>query len=86
MKSTRAVQRVGRVVFENSTEAVPCAIRTFSERSAVLVMNGWLGLPDQFTLYVDPDQLKISCKVGRRQGSMVTVLFQEIEEGVRFRG
>ena len=48
-------------------------------------MSGWLGLPSSFTLYVEPDSIRATCKVVRSSGSNIEVLLSELEDNVRFR-
>ena len=82
---SKRMPRVGRVVFSQESSPVHCAVKEFSETRAILTMSGWLGLPSEFTLYVEPDSVRARCKVVRCSGSNVEVEFSDIEENVRFR-
>ena len=81
----KRMPRTARVVFEGIDNAIHCQIRKFSENSAILTMGGWIGFPQEFSLYVEPDRVHARCKVLKRRGSTVEVTFAEVEQGVRFR-
>ena len=81
----KRVPRMGRVVFSENTAAVHCAVKDYSLHGAVLTMTGWMGLPSNFELFVEPDAIRADCRVIRRRGSSVQVEFTSVEEGVRFR-
>lgn len=76
---------MGRVVFSDHSNAVHCTVRSFSEESAVLSMSGWMGVPSEFLLYVEPDNIRAKCLVSQRKGSNVQVRFTEIETDMRYR-
>lgn len=84
-KLNHRLQRMGRVVFSDDNNAVHCAVKNFSNDNAVLVMSGWMGLPSNFTLYVEPDSIRTQCRVIKRKGSNIQVEFTDIEEGIRYR-
>ncbi len=84
-KLNNRLPRIGRVVFNDESSAVHCAVKNFSSENAVLVMSGWMGLPSLFTLYVEPDSIRAQCRVISRKGSNIQVEFMELEEGVRYR-
>jgi len=84
-KLNNRLPRMGRVVFGDENSAVHCAVKNFTQDNAVLVMSGWMGLPSNFTLYVEPDSVRAECRVINRKGSNIQVEFTDIEEGVRFR-
>lgn len=77
--------RIGRVMFNGHSEAVPCTVREFSPSGAVLVMDGWLGLPTGFNLHVDPDGVRAECRVLRRKGNYMEVEFLSVVEDDRSR-
>ena len=79
------VPRMGRVVFTDHANAVHCSVRRFSRQGAMLTMSGWMGLPSEFQLYVEPDNIRAVCSVTSRKGSNIEVSFTEVEEDVRFR-
>ncbi|MFK5980332.1 MAG: hypothetical protein QM488_15730 [Rhizobiaceae bacterium] len=84
IKNTRGT-RMGYLVFNGQPSGVPCGVREFSAEGAVLTMNGWMGVPDAFTLFIEPDSVKVDCKVMRKRGSKVQVSFMTWENDVRYR-
>ena len=52
---SRRMPRMGKVVFGEHSAPVHCAVKELTGNSAVLTMTGWLGLPSNFTLFVEPD-------------------------------
>jgi len=82
---SKRMPRIGWVVFSQESGPVHCAVKEFSDKRAVLTMSGWLGLPSNFTLYVEPDSIRAQCRVVRCSGSNVEVAFSDMEENVRFR-
>ncbi len=81
----KRVPRMGKVLFSENTAAVHCAVKDFSNHGAVLTMTGWMGLPSNFVLFVEPDTIRAECRVIRRKGSSVQVEFTAIEEDARYR-
>ncbi len=79
------IPRIGKVIFAEEGSPVHCTVRDFSTNGATITMTGWLGLPSEFTLYVEPDSIRAQCKVCGRRGNNIQVEFAEIEEEVRFR-
>ena len=68
-------ERLGYILFENQTATVPCRVREFSQEGAVLTMDGWMGVPGQFSLFVDPERSRFSCKVVSQKGNSARVKF-----------
>lgn len=79
------IPRIGKVVFSEEGNPVHCTVREFSSRGATITMTGWLGLPSQFTLYVEPDSVRAQCTVLGRRGNNIEVEFSSVEENIRFR-
>jgi hypothetical protein len=50
-------------------------VRDLQPDAATLLIGGWLGIPDRFSLYVEPDQLRLECIIAERRGNAVTVRF-----------
>lgn len=82
---SKRIPRMGKVVFAGNANPVDCAVRKFTDANAVLTMSGWLGLPSDFTLFVEPDSIRAQCRVIQRRGSNIQVEFTEVTEGVRYR-
>ena len=62
---------------------VPCTVRDLVEGKATLIMGGWLGIPEQFSLYVEPDQIRLECRIAERRGNAVTVAFDGLVNEAR---
>jgi len=77
--------RMGYLVFNGQPGGVPCGVREFTTEGAVLTMNGWMGVPDEFSLFIEPDSVRVDCKVLRKRGSKVQVSFVTWENDVRYR-
>ncbi len=82
---SQRVPRMGKVIFAENGNPVDCSVRNLSQNKATLTMNGWLGLPSNFILFVEPDSIRAECRVLQRKGSNVDVEFTDVEEGVRYR-
>jgi len=81
----KRLPRVGRVLFSPETAPVHCSVKNFTEEQATLTMTGWMGLPSDFILYIEPDSIRTTCRVISRKGSNIQVEFTEVEQGVRYR-
>ena len=68
-------ERLGYILFDNQTATVPCRVRNFSQEGAVLTMDGWMGVPASFSLFVDPEHSRFNCKVISKQGNSAKVSF-----------
>lgn len=74
LRSART-ERLGYILFDNQTATVPCRVREFSHEGAVLTMDGWMGVPGSFSLFVDPENSRYSCKVISQRGNSAKVSF-----------
>ena len=81
----KRLPRVGRVLFNPESSPVHCSVKNFSDDQATLTMSGWMGLPSSFTLYIEPDSIRTTCRVISRKGSNIQVEFTEVEQGVRYK-
>lgn len=81
----KRLPRVGRVLFSPESSPVHCNVKNFTDEQATLTMSGWMGLPSNFTLYIEPDSIRTTCRVLSRKGSNIQVEFTEVEQGVRYR-
>ncbi len=81
----KRLPRVGRVLFNPESSPVHCSVKNFTDSQATLTMSGWMGLPSDFTLYIEPDSIRTTCRVISRKGSNIQVEFTEVEQGVRYR-
>jgi len=76
---------MGYLVFNGQPSGVPCGVREFTVDGAILIMSGWIGVPDEFSLFVEPDSVRVDCKVIKKRGSKVQVTFETWETDVRYR-
>ncbi len=83
--TNRRQQRLGYLLFDGQRSSVPCAVHEFSTRGAVLAASGWMGLPETFMLYVEPDCVRLTCRVTSKKGSTVRVEFEEWKEAASMR-
>lgn len=74
LRSART-ERLGYILFDNQTATVPCRVREFTQEGAVLTMDGWMGVPGSFSLFVDPENSKYTCKVISQRGNSARVSF-----------
>ncbi|MCB1464887.1 MAG: hypothetical protein KDJ90_21290 [Nitratireductor sp.] len=83
----RRGQRLGYLVVNGQSFPVPCTVRDFGAGSATLLMGGWLGIPEEFSLYVEPDEVRLECRVAERRGNAVTIAYDGLvnEARPRFR-
>jgi len=82
---SKRIPRIGRVVFSEESNAVHCSVREFTDTSAMITMSGWLALPSNFILYVEPDSIRAECRVIKRHGNNIELEFTSLEENIRFR-
>ncbi|MEC9342953.1 MAG: hypothetical protein VYD64_03815 [Pseudomonadota bacterium] len=79
----RRGQRLGYLVVNGQSFPVPCTVRDFTAGSATLLLGGWLGIPDRFSLYVEPDEVRLECRVETRRGNAVTIAFDGLVSEAR---
>jgi len=84
-REMRRSNRLAWLVVDGQTQGFHCTLREFSTEGAHLTVSGLMGIPDQFSLYIEPDAIKYSCAVVLRKGNSVKVTFSDCEENVRFR-
>jgi len=64
----------GTISFDRAA-GIDCVVRNISKSGACLEVQSPLGIPEQFTLVVKPDDLKRSCQVAWRSAGRIGVLF-----------
>ena len=79
----RRGHRLGYLMVNGQTAPVPCTVRDLAEGKATLIMGGWLGIPEQFSLYVEPDEIRLECRIAGRRGNAVTVSFDSLVNEAR---
>lgn len=78
--SGRRMPRIGYLYIDGQPTGLPCTLRRYDGTSATLVLSGWLGVPAEFTLYVEPDGMRHDCTIGARRGNSIEVT---LSEGIR---
>ena len=69
----KRLPRIGKVLFNENSTPIECTVKQLEEKSATLVMTGWMGLPSNFVLYIEPDSIRADCRVLKRNGSKIDV-------------
>ncbi len=81
----RRLNRLAWLVVDGQSQGFHCSLREFSSEGAHLTVSGLMGIPDHFSLYVEPDSIKFGCQVTLRKGNSVQVRFTDRQENMRFR-
>ena len=55
--------------------AIDCTIRNFSETGAALEVSSPVGIPENFTLFLQVDRTQLSCRVVWRKEKRIGVKF-----------
>jgi hypothetical protein len=84
-RDTRRTNRHAYLVVDGQNQGFHCALREYSDAGALLTVSGLMGIPDQFSLYVEPDSIKFECAVSQRRGSSVRVSFTSRTDKIRYR-
>jgi hypothetical protein len=77
VRKIRHLPRLAHMILEGQKKGVPCTIRDLTETGAVVSLGGWIGIPDNFHLSLEPDGRRISCNVVAKKGSAITVRFTD---------
>lgn len=65
------VLKGGRIVFNRRSSVIDCTIRNLSPGGACLHVGDIVGVPDRFTLMMDPEKTEKECEVvWRREGKL----------------
>lgn len=78
--SGKRMPRIGYLYIDGQPTGLPCTLRSYDGKSATLLLSGWLGVPAQFTLYVEPDGMRHDCTIGARRGNSIEVT---LSDGIR---
>jgi hypothetical protein len=70
----RRLLKAGTISF-NQTCVISCTVRNMSDAGASLEIPSPLGIPDDFTLVVESDQLSRQCHVRWRAANRIGVAF-----------
>ena len=75
------MQKAGRIVREDMSQARPVVIRDISTQGAALTVGEWASLPDRFLLQIRPSPGEpaqtLRCVVRWRVGPVTGVIFEE---------
>ncbi len=80
------MNRLAYLVVEGQPHGFLCNLQQIGAESAQFTVSGLMGIPDHFSLYVEPDKIRYECEVVMKKGNAVRVRFNDREENVRFRG
>jgi hypothetical protein len=70
----RRLLKTGKISFGGG--AIDCTVRNLSETGAALEVNSPVGIPEQFTLVIEPDQIRVPCRVVWRKETRIGIHFE----------
>lgn len=70
--------KAGTIAF-NRAGGISCTVRNMSPTGACLEVESQIGIPDRFTLVIESDHLRRSCRVAWRKNKRLGVAFDEAE-------
>ena len=73
------------LVVEGQNQGFHCTLREYSQDGAHITVSGLMGIPEEFSLYVEPDSVKYDCRVSLRKGNSVRVDFKSSTLNMRYR-
>jgi len=76
---------MGWLVVEGQTQGFHCNLRDYNDAGAHLTVSGLMGIPDTFSLFVEPDSIRYACRVILRKGNTVKVEFTGAAANNRYR-
>lgn len=71
----RRVLKAGLICFNGRHSTLPCQVRDISSGGVKLNVQGSVGVPDTFELYIELDGTWVDCEVTWRRGEMVGARF-----------
>jgi diguanylate cyclase (GGDEF)-like protein len=71
----RRVLKGGKIVFNKGMSVIDCTVRRLSDSTAVLDVISSASVPDAFKLRVDCDGLSRMCRIARKAGERIEVVF-----------
>jgi hypothetical protein len=69
--------RLAFLTVAGQDKGLACTLLEYTSAGAVITLSGWLGVPDHFSLYVEPEGRRHSCRIVVRKGNAVRVEFQD---------
>lgn len=73
----RRTYKGGKIVFNNDRSAIDCTIKNMSRGGAALNVASSLGVPNEFTLVVGPENVQKSCRVAWKTETLIGIAFLE---------
>jgi hypothetical protein len=61
-------------------KGLACTLLDYTASGAVITLSGWLGVPERFSLYVEPEGRRHACRIVARKGNAVRVEFEEVTQ------
>jgi PilZ domain len=70
----RRLLKAGRISFGGGT--IDCTVRNLSETGAALEVSSPVGIPERFTLVIEPNHIHVPCRVVWRKETRIGVHFE----------
>jgi hypothetical protein len=70
----RRLLKSGRIAFGGGT--IDCTVRNLSETGAALEVSSPVGIPEHFTLLIEPNHIRVPCHVVWRTDTRIGVRFE----------
>lgn len=67
----------GKIVFNDGRSVIDCTIKNLSCEGAALNVESTLGIPNEFVLIVNPDNVQKPCRVAWKTQTLIGVAFLE---------
>ncbi len=83
--SEKRTGRLAWLVVEGQSQGFHCTLNSLDGNGASLTVAGLMGIPDSFSLFVEPESIRYVCAVSERRGNFVKVTFTGQEDNIRFR-
>lgn len=84
-RSSRRSLRHGYLAVEGQEGGFPCMIKNLNDDGATISLTGLMGIPENFSLFVEPESVRYTCEVSATKGNSINVNFVEKQENIRFR-
>ena len=70
----RRLLKTGKISFGGG--AIDCTVRNLSETGAALEVNSPVGIPEHFTLVIEPNHIQVPCRVVWRKETRIGIHFE----------
>jgi hypothetical protein len=71
----RRVLKAGRIFFNFGRSAIDCTVRSLSEMGAGIDVSSTAGIPDEFKLHIDSDDVSKMCRISMKRDKHIEVVF-----------